>query len=186
MRKEIQKTPVINYDKNMEAKVYTEEMIIEIDKNNLDNDIPRQDAEIFVEKRQVEFSEINVSNANDQTNVVMGADEVIEEIEINIEVSNSTMDTRREGYEKVVEKLDNDINEYHSELSDNNVDNGFESKDYTENMVDQKNKLDKTGSDKQVINEDKTAGAIDDHIESIMIKKKLIIRHLRMERTTLS
>ena len=159
------------YDVNIDAKNYTEDMITEIDNNKKFNDIPRQDAEVFVEGRQVDFNEVNMVNTKDQNDVVMDNTSVIEEIEIDIDVHNAEMDDNREGYEKVIQEVDETITEYNGQMTDDNVDNGFDSKDHAEKMRDEKEDLDKKGDKNTTDNADKTADAIDNHIDHINDKE---------------
>ena len=155
------------YDVNIDAKTYTEEMLTEIEINNQYNDIPRLNAEVYVENRQVEFNDVDKANSADQNNVVLKNDDVLEEIEITIDKKNVDMNADREGYEEVLQEVDQEINDYGISMNEKNVDNTFDSKEYTETMVDDKNAQDLIGDKKSVINADKTADAIDDHIKHV-------------------
>jgi len=150
------------YDVNIESKEYTEGMITEISKNNFHNDIPRQDMELFVEHQTVENSVHTTFLGETQTDVVMDADEEIESIEMAIDENNKDRDTKREGYEVVVEEVTEDISEYNSDLNAENVDNGFDAKDYTEEMISDVNQNNKESND----NADKNADLADDQIEN--------------------
>jgi len=154
-----------NNNQNMTVKI--EDIRTEIVENQMDDDKPRQEVELIVEEKQDEFETRESNNMNDQTNEIMNNDVAIENIEIKIDENNSQREAKREGYEEVLVEIDDEITQYDSDLTNENVDNGFDVKDHTETMVDQKEKLDQQGNKDAIKNADKTNDAIENHLDHI-------------------
>lgn len=154
-----------NNNQGMTVKI--EDIRTDIVENQMDDDKPRQEAVLIVEEKQDEFETREANNMNNQTNEVMNNDVAIENIEIKIDENNSQREGKREGYEEVLVKLDEEITQYDSDLTNENIDNGFDAKDHTETMLDQKEKLDKQGNKDAVNNADKTNDAIENHLDHI-------------------
>ena len=157
----------IQEDNNQNMTVTIEDVRTEIIENQMDDDKPRQEVELIVAEKQDEFESRESKNMTNQTTQVMNNDEAIENIEIKIDQNNSKREEKREGYEEVLVELDDEITKYDSDLTNENVDKGFDTKDHTETMADQKEKLDMQGNKDAIKNADKTNNAIENHLDHI-------------------
>ncbi|MEO9532737.1 MAG: hypothetical protein ABJG68_17080 [Crocinitomicaceae bacterium] len=157
---------------NMTTKNNTEDLKQDIIDNQLGNDIPRQEMELIVEEKQLEFANVEGDLKNDQTNVIMNADATIEELEIKREEDFNAKEKQREGYEEVVVEITDDIIAQDSKLSQENEDNGIAMKDVTEDMQTDITKKNNEGADKSIKNADAADDAIENYKEHISDDKK--------------
>lgn len=153
------------YDETIDAKNHEEKMSIEIEQNNMDNDIPRQQTEIEVEKTELEIEDKTKSNSIHQDVVVNNSDDKLDEIEIGIEEDRKQDDKPREENEELVVDLDDEIYITQTNLSETNEDNSHATVDHTERINDEKTTADVAADIKNTENTDATTDAVEDLIE---------------------
>lgn len=160
------------YDNSMDAKNYTEDLVTEIDQNNFENDKPRIETLVIVENKQIEFAEREQNSMDNQIDNVMSTDSKIENIELKIDEHNAEMNSDREGYEKEVVKITENITDKDSEMSTANENNGFDVKDHTEVMADEVDEINRKTDDNANLQADKNLDAIEKNIEIIEDKQE--------------
>ncbi|MBK8925274.1 MAG: tetratricopeptide repeat protein [Crocinitomicaceae bacterium] len=153
------------YDETFESKTYEEKMSIDIEQNNMDNDIPRQETEEKVEDTELLIEENTSDNSNDQNNVVNTSDDKLDDLEIVIEEQNAGNDQPRQDYEENVVEIDLELQDYKDNLSELNEDNSHITKDNTETLTDQKTNFDTQADNKATMNSDETNDAVEDIVE---------------------
>lgn len=153
------------YDVTIDTKTYGEKMSIEIEENNLGNDIPRQKMEVVVSKAEIEIEENLTDLSADQTNINGNTNENVSNFEIELEQDRIEDDKNREDFVEEVVVIKDDINNEQSNMSQLNVDNGFDTEDYVDGMTDAKLNFDTDANDKAVTNTDNTTVAVENIIE---------------------
>ncbi len=161
------------YDENMGSTKYAENMSITIEQENFDNDKPREDSEVFVEEQTVGLIEVNTIQTTNQTDDIMDKNAEIEDIEIDIEEHNNEMNKDRQGFEKKLQEVEDEITDYNGNLADENKENSFDTKNYTETMDDKKTELDTKANNDADKNADANLEAIEDHIEHVNDKAEI-------------
>lgn len=153
------------YDENQGSNNYAENMSITIEKENFDNDKPREDAEVFVEDQTYELKQVKSVQSADQTDAIMDKNIELEDIVVDIEEHNDEMNKDRQGFEKELQKVENEITDYNGNLADENKNSSFDTKDYTETMNDTKTANDIQSDKDADKNADANQEAIEDFIE---------------------
>ncbi len=97
------------YNATHNSKNYTENLVREIEIENLDNDIPRQQTEINMEGMEVDVQTNNMNMANSQNDVLLHTDLLMDNAEIAMEDHNRAMEEERIGFEKRVEELNDNV-----------------------------------------------------------------------------
>ncbi|MBL7897417.1 MAG: hypothetical protein JNJ99_02695, partial [Crocinitomicaceae bacterium] len=153
------------YDETVDVKNHGEKMQIEIEINNNDNDIPRQQTEEKVENSEVVISEYIGDKSGDQNNVVNASDDKLDNFEIALEDQNLYNDRPREDGEKDVVALDDEIKSTHSNMSDLNEDNSHTTVGQTEDLRDVQTTFNTAADVKNTDNSDNTNEAVEDLLE---------------------
>lgn len=161
------------YDENQGSSNYAENMSIKIEQEIFDNDKPREESEVFVENQTYALRQVRADQTDDQTNGIMDINTELEDIEMDIEDHNIEMDKNREGFEEVIQKVDEDISDYNSDLDDENQNNGFDMKEYTEEMTDKTADLNLEADKDANKNADANLDAIENHIEHVNDTKEI-------------
>jgi epidermal growth factor receptor substrate 15 len=149
------------YDETVDVKNHGEKMQIEIEINNNDNDIPRQQTEDKVENSEVVISEYIGDKSGDQNNVVNTSDDKLDNLEIALEDQNLYNDRPREDGEKDVVALDDEIKSNNSNMSDLNEDNSHTTVGQTEDLRDVQTTFNTAADVKNTDNSDNTNEAVE-------------------------
>jgi epidermal growth factor receptor substrate 15 len=153
------------YDQTIQAKQHEEQMSIDVEQNNLNNDIPRQQTEIFVEDNEIAVEENISEMSSDQNAEVNKTDEQLEDLEIDIEINARSNDQPRQDYEEEVVSIDEQIKDNKDNMTQLNEDNSYITTDQTEVITDQKVAADTEANDKATQNADNTNAAVEDLVE---------------------
>lgn len=148
-------------DITMDTKTHEEKMSIDIEQNNMDNDIPRQQTEVKVENAELELEENLSDYSSDQNAVVNQTDEDLENIEIGIEEDQKVMDQDRQGTEEDVIVLDQQLQDRQDNLTELNEDNSAKTVEQTEVITDDKVNQDMAANEKATENSDNTNDAVE-------------------------
>ena len=148
------------YDVTVDQKIYTENIKNEIEIENLNNDLPREQMEDFVEVQWIENSEKSDELMVDQNNILFDSDVELEKLEIE-RVENAVEDDKnREGYEVVLDSMKLDEENYLDNKAAENLDESHKTFDYLEGN--------KNDQDEALKNSDETADKnIDDTSEMV-------------------
>jgi tetratricopeptide (TPR) repeat protein len=153
------------YDVTIDVKNHEQEMSIATEQNNLNNDIPRQETEIFVADNEIAIEE-NISDmSSDQNAEVNKIDGQLDDIEVNLEINQRQNDQPRQDYEEEVVAIDEQIQENKDNLSELNEDNSYKTVDQTEVITDEKVANDTEANSLAEQNSDATNDAVEDIIE---------------------
>jgi tetratricopeptide (TPR) repeat protein len=153
------------YDATIDTKEHEQKMSIETEQNNLNNDIPRQEMEVFVADNEIAIEE-NISDmSSDQNAEVNKIDDQLDDIEVNLEIDQIANDQPRQDYEEEVDLIDEQIQDDKDNMSQLNEDNSFKTVDYTEVITDDKVANDTEANSQADQNSDATNDAVEDIIE---------------------
>ncbi len=155
------------YDVTIDQKKYTEKEITEIDLANLNNDIPRERMEGFVENQDVDNKQVLEELSLDQDNVLFTSDTKVEELEIKINENKDEDDKNREGYEDVVDNIKESESDYIAEKSAINENESHETVDYLENESAEKRDKDEDANEAADENIDNTQDSIDEMTDEV-------------------
>lgn len=153
------------YNEMISADRYVENMEIQIEVNNMDNDIPRQNTELKVDDAELSVSDFLEDHASDQNAVVNRSDDKLDNIEIGIENDNKDRDRPREDYERDVVQIDDAITDNQESLSKVNENNVYITKDQTEKLTSEQVEYARSADAKATKNSDETADAVEDIVE---------------------
>ncbi|MBI3133694.1 MAG: tetratricopeptide repeat protein [Bacteroidetes bacterium] len=153
------------YDETIGARNYEENMSIEIEINNMDNDIPRQQTEIKIETSELLIEE-NISDmSGSQNSVVNNADDELDNIEIGIGNEMVQNDKPRENYENDVVALNQELEDSKTNLGALNEDNSHATKGDTETLINQQLTFNTAADVKATENSDNTNEAVEGIVE---------------------
>ena len=153
------------YDVTVDQKTYADNMSIQIEENNLGNDIPRQKMEVVVDNTEIEIEDNLKDNSADQIYKNGNTNENVSNFEIELEEDRIENDLNREDFVEDVVVIKDDINDHQSNMSQLNIDNGFDTEDYADGMTDAKLNFEMDANDKATTNADKTNVAVENIIE---------------------
>ena len=150
------------YDVSIGQKKYTESVLTSIELENLENDIPREQMEVFVENQTVGNNEARSDFESHQTNEIFDTDQIVEELEIAINENKAEDDLKREGYEVTVESIKEGKDDYIAEKSGDNENSSFETVDYINDRSRDRRDEAENADEKADANIDNTADKIDE------------------------
>jgi epidermal growth factor receptor substrate 15 len=153
------------YDVTVDSKTYTEDMTTEMEINNMNNDIPRQQTEIAVEEEELLVAETITDLSADQNAVVNSSDDKLDNFEIVMEADAGENDENREAYEVDVVEINQELQNRHDENTILNENNSYSTVDHTEGMTDLKIQNDQNADYKQTVNGDATNSAVEDIVK---------------------
>ncbi len=131
------------YDVNVDLRKYTENQLTEAELAAVGDDVPRMEMEVFSEDQGVENNEVNSELVLDQTNLVLVADVLIENQEVELVGIQTEADINREGYEETVELIVEASDEFMDDETANHEDNSHTSVNYLEQDAKSRNDQDK-------------------------------------------
>ncbi|MCG8578005.1 MAG: hypothetical protein MI810_24210 [Flavobacteriales bacterium] len=153
------------YDVTIEAKEYTEDMTTEMELENMNNDLPRQETEVAVENSEIEIGEFHDNLSAEQNNQLMNDKNELVDIEIEIEKNRTTYDQNREGYEVTVEEINEKLIDKHETDVENTTDESYATVDKVDGMIDKQINFGNEADSKSENNTDETISAVEDIIE---------------------
>ena len=154
------------YDETITSNNHAEKMAIDIESNNFDNDVPRQQTELKVESSEEAIESQLKAMADTQNAVVNNADDKLDNMEVGFDNAMRDNDKPRENYEVDVVEINQDIIDKDNNLTDLNEDNSHATKDQTETYVDQQVTHNTASDVKAIENSDNTNAAVEDLVEN--------------------